>query len=79
MQIINLIMFNDDLRITYAREDHQLVITVAYSGQVEQHPISIDTVMKESHSIEVLVMNKLAESAILRKLSVSQATPNLPG
>ena len=68
MEIMNLIMFNDGLRITYARENEALVVTITYDGKVEQYPISADEVIKSSQFIEVLVMNKIAESPIIRGL-----------
>ena len=72
MQIINLIMFTEDLRITYAREKEALVVTIAHAGQVEQHEIPVDEVVKASQFIEVLVMNTIAESPIIRRLMGGQ-------
>jgi len=68
MEIINLVMFNDDLRITYARENENLVVTIAHKGQVEQIPISAQEVINSSQFIEVLIMNKIAESPIIREI-----------
>lgn len=66
MEIINLVMLNDGLRITYARENENLVVTIAHDDKVEQYPISVQEVINSSQFIEVLIMNKIAESPIVR-------------
>lgn len=72
MEIVNLIMFNDGLRITYARENEALIVTIAHEGKVEQYPISADEVIQSAQFIEVLVMNKIAESPIIRGFVAGQ-------
>ena len=68
MEIINLVMFTDGLRISYARENEALVVIVSHDAQLERHVISADEVVKSSQFIEVLVMNQIAESPIIRGL-----------
>lgn len=66
-QIMTAIMLKEGLRVTYAREDQDFVVTVSYNGVVEQHRCSIDEFNKAAQYIEVLVMDKLKDSLLIKQ------------
>ena len=66
-QIMTALMMKEGLRVTYAREDQEFVITVSYNGVVEQHKCTIDEFTKASQYIEVLVMDKLKDSQLIKE------------
>lgn len=66
-QIMQAVMMFEGLRVTYAREGENLVITVSYKDSVEQHTLTPEEVAQAATYIEVLVMNKLQNSQLIMK------------
>jgi len=66
-QIMQAIMMFEDFRVTYAREGLNLVITLSYKGEVEQHTLTPEEVADAASYIEVVVMNVLRNSQLLIK------------
>lgn len=65
-QVMDAIMMTDGLRVTYAREGEKLVITVSTGERVEQFDVWPEELIKAREHIEVVVMDKLKHSQILR-------------
>lgn len=70
--IMQMIMMVEGLRVTYAREGEDLVLTVSWNDQVEQHKISADEFVKAADHIEVLIMDKLKKSQLMMKAMASR-------
>jgi len=66
-QIMQAIMMFEGLRVTYAKEGENLVITVSYKGGVEQHTLTPEEVAAAAPYMEVLVMRKLQDSQLIMK------------
>jgi hypothetical protein len=54
-----------DMKISYFRRDENLVVEVRIGGEVEQRNIPLSELAEQMTSVEVLVMNKLAESKLM--------------
>lgn len=70
--IMQMIMMVEGLRVTYAREGEDLVLTVSWNDQVEQHKLSADEFVKAADHIEVLIMDKLKKSQLMMKAMASR-------
>lgn len=77
-QIMMKIMTVDGLRISYACEDEEFVITIEVHelrdgennvtrvAEVERHKISVKELVEAAQYIEVLIMDKIADSRIFK-------------
>jgi len=64
-QIMQTIMMFEGLRVTYAKEGDNLIITVSYKNEMEQHTLTPEEVAAAAQYIEVLVMRKLQNSQLI--------------
>jgi len=70
--IMNAIMKAEGLRVIYAREGDDLVITVTYNGEVEQHTLTADEVSAAAAYMEVVVASRLRNSSLLIRASTGK-------
>ena len=67
-QIMMKIMTIDDLRVTYAREcTGDLIIRISIKDEHEQHNVTASELQDAAQYIEVLVMDKIANSKLIAK------------
>lgn len=66
-QIITKMLYTEGMRISYAKEGDNLVVTVSVGKVHEHHNIPLEEVQRAMPYIEVLVMDYLINSKLLER------------